>query len=36
MMAWTAGLYVVVEGLTGQVVEPLVYGNSTGIRRFPS
>ncbi len=34
MMAWTAGLYVVVEGLTGQVVEPLVYGNSTGLSPF--
>jgi predicted PurR-regulated permease PerM len=34
MMAWTAGLYVVVEGLTGQVVEPLVYGHSTGLSPF--
>jgi len=34
MVAWTAGLYVVVEGLTGQVVEPLVYGNSTGLSPF--
>jgi hypothetical protein len=34
MMAWTAGLYVVVEGLTGQVAEPLVYGNSTGSSPF--
>lgn len=34
MMAWTAGLYVVVEGLTGQVVEPWVYGNSTGLSPF--
>jgi predicted PurR-regulated permease PerM len=34
MLAWTAGLYIVVEGLTGQVVEPLVYGNSTGISPF--
>jgi predicted PurR-regulated permease PerM len=34
MVAWTAGLYVVVEGLTGQVIEPLVYGNSTGLSPF--
>jgi len=31
LAAWTAGLYVIVEGLTGQVVEPLVYGHSTGL-----
>jgi predicted PurR-regulated permease PerM len=34
MVAWTAGLYVVVEGLTGQVIEPLVYGQSTGLSPF--
>lgn len=34
MVAWTAGLFVLVEGLTGQVVEPFVYGNSTGISPF--
>jgi predicted PurR-regulated permease PerM len=34
MVAWTTGLYVVVEGLTGQVIEPLVYGNSTGLSPF--
>jgi predicted PurR-regulated permease PerM len=34
MVAWTAGLYVVVEGLTGQVIEPLVYGKSTGLSPF--
>jgi predicted PurR-regulated permease PerM len=34
MVAWTAGLYVVAEGLTGQVVEPMVYGNSTGLSPF--
>jgi predicted PurR-regulated permease PerM len=34
MVLWTAGLYVVVEGLTGQVIEPLVYGNSTGLSPF--
>lgn len=34
LLAWTAGLYLVVEGLTGQVIEPLVYGNSTGLTPF--
>jgi predicted PurR-regulated permease PerM len=34
MLLWTAGLYLVVEGLTGQVVEPMVYGNSTGLSPF--
>src|ERR1700722_10247825 len=34
MVLWTVGLYVVVEGLTGQVIEPLVYGNSTGLSPF--
>ena len=34
MLLWTAGLYVVVEGVTGQVIEPLVYGNSTGLSPF--
>ena len=31
MVLWTAGLFAVVESLTGQVVEPLVYGHSTGL-----
>ncbi len=31
---WTAALYVVVEGLTGQVIEPLVYGHATGLSPF--
>lgn len=31
MMAWTAALFVIGEGLMGQVVEPLVYGHSTGL-----
>ncbi len=31
MVLWTAGLFVAVEGITGQVVEPLVYGHSTGL-----
>lgn len=31
MVAWTLGLYAVAEGVTGQVVEPMVYGHSTGL-----
>ncbi len=31
LVLWTLGLYVVVESLTGQVVEPLIYGHSTGL-----
>ncbi|KAB0676189.1 AI-2E family transporter [Aureimonas leprariae] len=31
LVIWTAGLFVVCEALTGQVVEPLVYGHSTGL-----
>ncbi len=31
MMMWTIALYVVVESLAGQVVEPLLYGHSTGL-----
>lgn len=34
MMIWTAGLYVVTEGIMGQVVEPLLYGHSTGLSPF--
>ncbi|WP_286838983.1 AI-2E family transporter, partial [Acidiphilium sp. 34-64-41] len=34
MALWTAALYVVVEGITGQAIEPLVYGHSTGISPF--
>ena len=34
MVAWTAALFVVVEGLTGQALEPLVYGHSTGLSPF--
>ena len=34
MVAWTAALYVVVEGVTGQVLEPLLYGHSTGLSPF--
>src|ERR1700742_718988 len=31
MLIWTAVLFFVVEPLVGQVVEPLVYGRSTGL-----
>jgi predicted PurR-regulated permease PerM len=34
MVLWTAGLYVVVEGVTGQMIEPMVYGHSTGLSPF--
>jgi len=34
MMLWTAGLYLVVEGATGQIIEPMVYGHSTGLSPF--
>ncbi|WP_428490412.1 AI-2E family transporter [Rhodopila sp.] len=34
MVAWTAGLYVVTEAVMGQVVEPLLYGHSTGLSPF--
>lgn len=31
MVIWTAGLFLVTEGIMGQAVEPLVYGHSTGL-----
>jgi predicted PurR-regulated permease PerM len=31
MLAWTAALFLVVEPVVGQVVEPMVYGRSTGL-----
>ena len=31
MVLWTLGLYVVSESITGQVIEPLIYGHSTGL-----
>ena len=34
MVLWTAALYVVVEAATGQVIEPMVYGHSTGLSPF--
>jgi len=34
MALWTAALYIVVEGVTGQLIEPMLYGHSTGISPF--
>ena len=34
LVLWTVALFVVVEGVTGQVIEPLVYGHSTGMSPF--
>jgi predicted PurR-regulated permease PerM len=34
MTLWTGALFLVVELLTGQIVEPLIYGNSTGLSPF--
>jgi len=31
MAIWTAALYVVVELLVSQAVEPMLYGHSTGL-----
>ncbi|HWK45246.1 MAG TPA: AI-2E family transporter [Stellaceae bacterium] len=31
MILWTGGLFVVVEGTLSQLIEPLVYGHSTGL-----
>ncbi len=31
MLLWTAALFLIVEPILGQVVEPLVYGHSTGL-----
>jgi predicted PurR-regulated permease PerM len=33
-LLWTASLYLVVEPVMGQMVEPLVYGHSTGLSPF--
>jgi predicted PurR-regulated permease PerM len=33
-LIWTAGLYLVVEVSMGQVIEPLLYGRSTGLSPF--
>jgi predicted PurR-regulated permease PerM len=34
LLLWTAALYVVVEVILGQAVEPLLYGHSTGLSPF--
>jgi predicted PurR-regulated permease PerM len=34
MVFWTAGLYAGTEAIMGQVVEPLLYGRSTGLSPF--
>jgi predicted PurR-regulated permease PerM len=34
MMIWTAALYFGVEAIMGQVVEPMLYGHSTGLSPF--
>ncbi len=34
MALWTAGFFIVAEGVTGQAVEPLLYGHSTGLSPF--
>src|SRR6185436_2015898 len=31
MAIWTAALYIVIELLVGQAVEPMMYGRSTGL-----
>ena len=31
MLLWVVGLFVVAEGITGQVIEPWLYGQSTGL-----
>jgi predicted PurR-regulated permease PerM len=30
-MLWAAGLFVIAEGVTGQVLEPMLYGSSAGL-----
>ncbi len=34
MVLWTAALYAVVELLTGNAIEPMLYGHSTGLSPF--
>jgi predicted PurR-regulated permease PerM len=34
MVLWTAAFYLIVEGVTGQIIEPMVYGHSTGLSPF--
>jgi predicted PurR-regulated permease PerM len=34
MVIWTAALFLIAEPITGQVVEPMLYGHSTGLSPF--
>ncbi|WP_428484454.1 AI-2E family transporter [Rhodopila sp.] len=34
MVLWTAGLFLMTEAIMGQVVEPMLYGHSTGLSPF--
>jgi predicted PurR-regulated permease PerM len=34
MMLWTAGLYAATEAIIGQLIEPYLYGRSTGLSPF--
>jgi predicted PurR-regulated permease PerM len=34
MVLWTTALYGIVEPLTGQFIEPMIYGNNTGLSPF--
>jgi predicted PurR-regulated permease PerM len=34
MTLWTLALYIVIEPIVGQVIEPLLYGHSTGMSPF--
>jgi predicted PurR-regulated permease PerM len=34
MVLWTTALYGIVEPLTGQFIEPMIYGNQTGLSPF--
>lgn len=36
MVVWTLGLLAVAELITGQFIEPMVYGIRWGSRRWPS
>jgi predicted PurR-regulated permease PerM len=31
MLSWVVGLFIVAEGITGQIIEPWLYGQSTGL-----
>jgi predicted PurR-regulated permease PerM len=34
MMLWTAAFFLIAEGVTGQALEPLIYGQSSGLSPF--